>query len=356
MELGLKDRIALARGAARRRLAARLLLTLALSAAAAGGQEGQHGARPDFLDERLAIPESERFNASEYTDSGVGLAFGVDRRLSYLAGNYNQAVLRFEEAIKRYRYKSEIWVYLARAYFHARSPSQARDALQRAAEAMPDLKDGLWDPLVQSLLDQIRLRARALQTQVDYYACEPGDYLNLFRLYTFVEDYQSAAGVVRGAERRATELRQLAEGASEPGRVTDLQGCSRWQELARQLRDELQAAGHPDTSAVAAPPQAATDDVREQARWLQLRIDFYSAGPQDYRRLVAAYRQLGEPQRADAALSALAYEVRRLGLLADTAADAADAAEKAQARDQLQAVLDELRTAAPADTTRVAPR
>ncbi|MEW6751757.1 MAG: tetratricopeptide repeat protein [Candidatus Latescibacterota bacterium] len=328
-------------------------LALALCAGAARGQEPPRALRVDFLDERMPIPDSERFSESDYTESGVGLSFGVDRRLSYLAGDYEEAVARFEEALKRYRYKSEIWVYLARSYFHRRSPAEARAVLERAAEAMPDLRESFWDPLMRSLLDQIRARANALQVQLDYYAREPGDYLNLFRLYTFVEDYPRASRVVQTVERLAQHMRLLAEGASEGVRGAYVEQADHWQDLAGQLRGELGAAGHPDT-AQAASPAPPEPDLLADLRRREQRVDFYGGTPQDYRQLYNGYRALGLEVGAARVLESLHSEVVRLGILVQTAADAAQEAEHEQERDQLQRVLDELRAAA-AESTHVGP-
>ena len=97
--------------------------------------------RLDFLDERLPIPESKRFVESEYTNSRVGLSYGIDKQLSYLAVDYEAATTRFESAISKFKHKSEIWVCLSRAYFFKKEPDRAKEALLRAAAAMPDLRE-----------------------------------------------------------------------------------------------------------------------------------------------------------------------------------------------------------------------
>ena len=71
----------------------------------------------DYMNDKLRIPDSEKFDESTYIETGVGLTFGVDRRLSYYAGNYAEAATQFANAVKRYPYKSEIWVFLSRSYF-----------------------------------------------------------------------------------------------------------------------------------------------------------------------------------------------------------------------------------------------
>ena len=52
----------------------------------------------------------------------------VDHRLGKVVDgvDYEQAVERFTQAVGRFRYKAEIWVYLARAHFYTKSPSRAR--------------------------------------------------------------------------------------------------------------------------------------------------------------------------------------------------------------------------------------
>jgi tetratricopeptide (TPR) repeat protein len=90
----------------------------------------------DFLDEKLKIPDSARFTEAEFTQSGVGLSFGVDKRLSYMIGRYDDAARRFEDSAARFPYKSEIWVFLARSYFHMKAPQKALAALDRAAAQM----------------------------------------------------------------------------------------------------------------------------------------------------------------------------------------------------------------------------
>lgn len=273
----------------------------------------------DFLDERLFIPESERFVEAEYLESGVGLTFGVDKRLSYLAGNYEEAVFRFEEALKRFKYKSEIWVYLARAYFYKKSPEEAKRTLERAAAVMPDLKEQFWDPLLNSLLDEIRKRANDLQIQVDYYSKDQGDFLALFRLYAFLEDYQSAAGVIRAAETRSRQMSRLATSLAGENQRRCWQEAGQWRDLADQLRGELQSSGAAvpvDTTAIPIEvlPAVADQDseLLEQTWLLQLKVDFYSARPEDFRQLFANYLLLQKPDRATEILKAVEREIERI--------------------------------------------
>lgn len=100
----------------------------------------------DFLNDRLPIPESALFDEGSYIDSGVGLSFGVDKRLTYSAGQFEEAASRFEISVAGFSYKSDIWVYLARSYFYMNSPDRARVTLERAQEVMPDLRERLWHP------------------------------------------------------------------------------------------------------------------------------------------------------------------------------------------------------------------
>ena len=139
------------------------------------------GPRIDFLNERLRIPESARFVEPDYIDSGVGLRFGIDKRLSYFPGQYEAAAQAFATSVQTYRYKADIWVYLARSYFYMRDPQRAKDILLQAVQTMPDLQERFWDPLLNSMLGEIRKRAVHLQTQVDFYTKSQGDFLTLFR-------------------------------------------------------------------------------------------------------------------------------------------------------------------------------
>jgi tetratricopeptide (TPR) repeat protein len=157
------------------RLAFAVWLAFALVASAStivGGEER----RLDYLNEAMRAPDSSKFREGDYINSGVGLSFGVDRRLSYFAGQYEEAAVRFEESVRAFRYKSEIWVFLSRAYFFMKEPEKAREAIQRAAAVMPDLNEKLWNPLLAGLLWEIRQRALALQIQIDFYSKEQGDF------------------------------------------------------------------------------------------------------------------------------------------------------------------------------------
>ncbi len=82
-----------------------LLLTLLL-AIASGAQERVPGI--EFVNERMRIPESDLFDEGAYIESGVGLSFGVDKRLTYLPGEYEEAAQRFVFGLLQFRYKAEV--------------------------------------------------------------------------------------------------------------------------------------------------------------------------------------------------------------------------------------------------------
>ncbi|MFH1567882.1 MAG: tetratricopeptide repeat protein, partial [Gemmatimonadota bacterium] len=255
------------------------LLLLVLGALAVGGPllAQQAEERLDYLNERLRIPESERYSEESYIESGVGLTFGVDRRLSYYPGNYTEATAQFEAAVKRFRYKAEIWVFLSRAYFFMKAPESARDALFRAAEVMPDLSERLWGPLTRGLEWEIRQRANAQRVQADYYSTDQGGFLSLFRLYRFLADTAGAAEVVRSADRRALQMHQGAGMVSAASREAQLAEAARWSDLADSLRLELVAmGGQADLQGAEAASGSldlaeGPDPVPERLRILQLK-------------------------------------------------------------------------------------
>ena len=277
----------------------------------------------DFLDERLFIPESARFREGDYIESGVGLKFGVDKRLSYFSGDYETSVQSFEEAVRSFRFKSEIWVYLARSYFYGKTPEDARKTIERAAQVMPDLKEEFWDPLQESMFGEIRRRANIMQTQVDFYSKTQGDFLSLFRLYKFLEDYQAAAKVIRAADGKANKMNELGGMVSMPSQRLIRGEAKKWQGLADALRGELEAQGidPPPPMEKPAPlslPNIPGEDTElvEMTRFLQLKIDYYPAVPQDYRDLLDNYLQLDLPDRTAGVIEALDREVLRAELLA----------------------------------------
>lgn len=182
----------------------------------------------DFLNDKLPIPDSDRFDAPSYTQSGVGLAFGVDQRLSYFSGNYAEAADRFEASVKKFKLKAEIWVFLARAQFYQDNPEGARQTLQEVAVIMPDLQDRLWQPLVDGVNWEIRQRANQLQLQIDFYAPGQPIFLSLFRYYTFLGAFDSASGVIHAAESRSNKMNELAEMASAEYFPRHRQQAEKW--------------------------------------------------------------------------------------------------------------------------------
>lgn len=322
------------------------LLVLQLAAGSSLGQRPRPAA--DFFDDKLPIPDAEQFDTAEYIESGVGLSFGVDKRLSYNIGQYQEAARRFEQAIGQFKFKSEIWVYLARAYFYNQEPEKAKRVLEQAAEVMPDLKDRLWQPLIDSLLEEIRRRANQLRVQVEFYSQSQEDFLSLFRLYRFLQDQQQAAGVIRTAEKRVSEMSELAGMAAGATRKSYLAEAGKWQQLADRLRAELD----PTSAGTAAPLAADTTaaDSLEQAeiiRLLQLRVDFYQAKPHEYQALFDLYLRRGQREQATGVVQALEREAQRAALevtIASTAQEGNKYQEKAEElgklREQLQRQLD----------------
>ncbi|SVC18557.1 uncharacterized protein METZ01_LOCUS271411, partial [marine metagenome] len=187
----------------------RMVVISLLLSTGAGTQELIPGI--EFVNERLRIPESTRFDEGNYIESGVGLSFGVDKRLTYFAGEYEEAAQRFETSVRQFRYKAEIWVYLARAYFYTKSFDVARDALERAEVLMPDLAGTLWQPLLASLQWEIRRRAVQQQAQIDFYSMGREEVLTLFRLYLFLEDHSAASDLLVVSHERARMMRERAK-------------------------------------------------------------------------------------------------------------------------------------------------
>ena len=301
-------------------LALGLLLICASQPAAT--QERSHGV--EFLNERLRIPESELYDEGAYIESGVGLSFGVDKRLLYYNGKYDEAVVRFETAVRQFRYKSEIWVCLARSYFHMKSPERARAALKRAAEATPDLQDQFWGPMISGLLWEIRKRANEQQIQIDFYSADQDAFLSLFRLYRFLEDTGNAVGVMDAALTRAARMRELASAASEAAGRSFLTQATKWQELADSLRVELAEQGvalpEPGES-IATPATAESGEDDEGLRMLQMKVDFYPAQLEDYQRLFDGYVAKDMVPQATAVIDAVGREMRRIEMRASIAPD-----------------------------------
>ena len=314
-----------------------------LQAATATAQAPKEVVGIDFLNERLPLPETERYDEGEYIDTGVGLVFGVEKRLSYYAGQYEEAVVSFEELIRRFRFKSEIWVYLARSYFYMKSPEKARQTLERAQEVMPDLAERLWQPMIASMLAEIRRRANQQQVQVDFYSPDQQDFLSLFRLYLFLQDHKSAAGVIRSAEGRAIKMRGQATAVSGSSRESYIKEAAKWQTLAGKLRAELADRGVvvPENGLLL---QAGAQDIispaddsdAEKQRILQLKIDYYNATKDEFDELFRLYLQKDMKDRAAAVLAGLQREIGREQIRASVAPTVQDEVE-------IQAKIEELK-------------
>lgn len=280
----------------------------------------------EFLNEGLRIPESELYDDGAYIESGVGLPYGVDKRLLYYSGKYEEAILRFEEAVKQFRYKSEIWVYLARTYFHVKSPDLARATLERAAEVMPDLQQEFWGPMIEGLLWEIRKRANEQQIQISFYSTDQEAFFSLFRLYRFLEDAESAVAVMDAALSRAERMRGLASVASQTGRKSYLTQATKWQKLADSLRVELTDGGLVPAEAEERAPSAwsaaaGVQEGDERLRLLQMKIDFYRAGLEDYQALFDEYMARDRLAEAAIVIDATSREINRIDLRASVAPD-----------------------------------
>jgi hypothetical protein len=309
-----------------------------------------HGQRApaviDFLDDGPPIPESTRFRMPDYIESGVGLSFGVDRRLSYDSGNYSEAVERFQQSITGYRYKAEIWVFLARAHFYSKSPFRARETIERASATMPDLQQQFWDPLLNSMLQEVRRRANKAQTEVDFYSRAPGDFLALFRMYIFLGDYEAAAGVIHAASGKGMKLMAMATMASAEGEERYRAEVGKWLDLAKALREELGQEGElpPDLLRDAQAQAAALDAAWPVAiRVLQLKVDYYPVVADDFRQLFQLYMDVERPDRAADVLTPLGREIKRLQLLADVAPNRVQEKEMLAAKAELEELLKQLR-------------
>ncbi len=320
-----------------------ILTVLLLSASAGMAQAPKLVEGIDFLNERLPLPETERYNEGDYIETGVGLSFGVEKRLTYYAGSYEEAVISFEESIQRFRYKSEIWVYLARSYFYMKSPDRARQTLEMAQEVMPDLAQNLWQPLIASLLDEIRQRANQQQVQVDFYSPSQDEFLSLFRLYLFLQDHDRATAVIRSAESRSLKMRGQATAVSGSSRKSYVKEATKWLALADQLRAELSGLGvevPQDSLLLAMSAQdgatPANDEDFEKQRILQLKIDFYSATPGEFEELFNLYVQKNMNERASGVLATLQREIGREQVRASVAPTVQDEVEIQQKVDELK--------------------
>ena len=272
----------------------------------------------DFLNDRLPIPESALFDEGLYIDSGVGLSFGVDKRLTYAAGQFEEAAARFEISVAAFPYKSEIWAYLSRSYFHMKSPDRAKVALERAQEVMPDLREKLWQPLLGSLLKEIRKRANQQQIQVDFYSQNRDDFLSLFRLYLFLDDHDGAVGVITSALGKEQAMKVLATTVSGDSQKSYLEQAAGWRRLAGELKEEILQID-PDITldlAVSGPtpelPGSMSESgagIDEESRILQLKIDWYRSTTGDYKKLFDKYAVSGDVERASLLLESLSREI-----------------------------------------------
>jgi|GEM_PF-735604 len=356
-----------------------------------GWSQTRTAPRLDFLNDRLPIADSDLFDESSYIESGVGLSFGVDKRLTYLAGEYQEAARQFEQGVSMFKYKAEIWVYLARAYFYMKAPDRARLALERAQVLMPDLTDRLWQPLVESLLAEIRKRANNQQIQVYFYSPGQEDFLSLFRLYLFLEDYNSATGVLKSAAGRDGKLREQATTVSGESRQMRLTEADKWWALSQQLRVELSALGievprdslaawggwteeaafspeGSDPTGSSTGSQAGSgrsSQVRDlEGSWrswskppasvvttdlkvLQLKIDYYGAEAEDFRTLFEAYLQGDDSHRASEVTVSLGREIDRLVILTSVAPDVQEEVRIQERVDLFEALKKELESLLP---------
>lgn len=306
----------------------------------------------EFLNERMWVRDSELFDDGSFIDSGVGLRFGINKKLAYFAGEYEEAVELFEEAVRSFRFKAEIWVYLARSYFYSESPDAARQALQRAAAVMPDLDADLWQPLIASLEQEIRQRAVRQQAQVDFYTTDQEQLLSLFRLYLFLQDHEGALGVVGSAHERSHMLLERARMVSGISRRNHIAQAELWTQLGERLALELQGLGvevPPAPTPIDLPREAAQEDLEEaeRIRVLQLRVDFYRTGIGDYDALFTAYMDLGDTERARVVVAALRQKVQHLEVLASVAPTATELATIRSTIDEFERVGDSLEVILP---------
>ena len=307
------------------------------------------GPRIDFLNERLIIPESQLFVEADYIDTGVGVRFGIDKRLSYLTGQYKEAARAFEVSTQGYRYKADIWVFLARAYFHMREPQRAKEILLQAAATMPDLVEGLWDPLLNDMLGEIRKRAENHRIQADFYTKSQSDYLAAFRLYKFLEDRDAGIGVIHAAGGKAVRMRLLADMASGENHRTYRAEATRWDSFALAMTGELEVLG------VSVPPLpvreqevlALTEEGHDRrliddTQVLQMRVDYYESKPADFRQLFNNYLVLDMVDKGHRVIAALDRELQRVRFLAAAATDFVQANQYLAEVSELESMRDEL--------------
>ena len=341
----------------------RMVVISLLLSTGAGTQELIPGI--EFVNERLRIPESTRFDEGNYIESGVGLSFGVDKRLTYFVGEYEEAAQRFEISVRQFRYKAEIWVYLARAYFYTKSSDVARmptvavessaiDALERAEVLMPDLAGTLWQPLLASLQWEIRRRVVQQQAQIDFYSTGREEVLTLFRLYLFLKDHSAASDLLAVSHERARMMHERAKMVSGASRSAQAAEGDRWDQLGDRLAGELRTAGIdvPPVSSSAPPPEpAVTENVDEQERIriLQLRVDFYRAQQEDYLQLFQTYLDRADITRARSVLASLGRHIGDLDVLSSVAPTLRDQADIEEKIEEFKVLRNDLRNQIPGD-------
>ena len=325
--------------------AAALCIALSVGLGASWAQERRQSI--DILNERLLIPDSELFDEGQYIDSGVGLVYGIDKRLAYYAAQYEEAAARFEVGVSGFPYKAEIWVFLARAYFYMKSPERARETLERARQVMPDLDERLWGPLMDSLQGVIRQRASEQQIRVDFYSPGQDEFLSVFRLYLFLEDHELATGVVRSATARGVKMIQMATTVSGSSRRSYLEEAVRWHAVAGDMAAELETLGTPVVVDPLAQSGAAIDMEAEEIRILQLKIDFYRATEADYRKLFDLYQQRDDGDKSAGVLAAVKKEIGRLQLQASVAPTIQAETDLLDRMDKFTGLHTELKTQLP---------
>ena len=219
-------------------------------------------------------------------------------------------------------------MYLARSYFHEKKPEFARDTIERAEAIMPDLAERFWDPLLESMLGEIRSRALDQQAQIDFYTRSQDEYLELFRLFRFLLDQQGMSGIIVRAERRAAKMAVMAKMVASNTRATYLTEADKWVNLAGQMRGEIREVGSVPPEAQSPPfvyareNVVSTDiDMLEKTHQLQLKVDFYQPDLNDFKTLFSNYMTLKMPVGARFVIEGVEREATRLKLKADISND-----------------------------------
>jgi len=132
----------------------------------------------------------------------------------------------------------------------------------------------------------------------------------------------------RAVDAKANKMNELGGMVSMSNQGLVRGEAKKWQGLADALRGELETLG------IAPPPPMAKSEslslpeipreeaeLVERTRFLQLKIDYYSCAPQDYRDLFDNYLRLGRPDGAARVVESLDREVERAKLLAEIASN-----------------------------------